>query len=122
MKLRLQKEEKVALILLSMALGSLAVAGWMLDGSPERKDTALALEGTVTEMRETATGGNLMIHIDSSDLTIFVPQSSGAGDVRLRVHQGDRIRAKGEPSEYQGNKELLVQRASDIEPVAGGVK
>ncbi len=105
----------MALILLLAALGSLAVANLMFEGSPGQKDSVMTLEGNVTEIKETAKGGNLMIHIDSSDLTIFVPESSEAADVKLRMHEGDRIRAKGGPSDCQGKKKLMVERVSDLE-------
>jgi hypothetical protein len=76
LKRRLQKEVKVALILLLTALGSLAIANCMFEGSTGQKGSVVTLDGNVTEVKETAKGSNLMIHVDTSDLTIFMPESS----------------------------------------------
>ncbi len=121
--MRMQKEEKIVLVLLLMALGSLAVAFWafgpegsVVNGSTSaQKDASLSVEGTVLEVKSTKSGGNLLLKLDSTPLSIFVPASSGAGEVQEKVKPGDRVRVKGTVSEYQGSEEILVERARDVE-------
>jgi hypothetical protein len=120
--MRIQKEEKIVVVLLLMALGSLAVASWAF--GPEetggstvqsKEDSQISLEGLVQEINPTKTGGHLIIKLDSTQMSVFVPRDSGAGDVQSRVNIGDRIRVKGIAAEFGGKKELKVGRAADIE-------
>lgn len=117
--MRMQKEEKIVVVLLFMALGSLAVASWAFspDGgdTAAKEDSSLSLEGAVLEMNPTKTGGHLIIKLDSTQMPVFVPRDSGAGDVQKRVQVGDRIRVRGMVAEFGGAKELKVGRAGDIE-------
>jgi len=48
-------------------------------------------------------------------MPIFVSRESGAEDVADRVFKGDRVRARGEVSVYEGRRELSVQRPEDVE-------
>jgi DNA/RNA endonuclease YhcR with UshA esterase domain len=119
--MRLQKEEKMALVLLLMALFSLAVAAWTMGGFEQsataKADPGVSVEGAVLEISPTKSGGNLILRIDSTPVTIFVPQDSGALDVMDRVAVGDRIRVKGRPADFQGSEEIKVDRARDIEVI-----
>jgi DNA/RNA endonuclease YhcR with UshA esterase domain len=119
--MRLQKEEKMALVLLLMALFSLAVAAWTMGGFEQsttaKADPGVSVEGAVLEISPTKSGGNLILRIDSTPVTIFVPQDSGAQDVMDRVYVGDRIRVKGRPADFQGSEEIKVDRARDIEVI-----
>ncbi len=124
--MRLQKEEKIALILLLMALSSLAIAAWAFSGSEQEsvqstataKDSSVSVEGIVLEMNPTKSGGNLLIRLDSTPAAIFVPQDSGAKDVMSKVKIGNKIEVKGRPTEFQGAEEIKVDRVKDIEIVA----
>ena len=120
--MRMQKEEKIVVVLLFMALGSLAVASWAF--SPEeteastvqaKEDSQISLEGLVLEINPTKTGGHLLLKLDSTSTPVFVPRDSGAGDVQRRVNVGDRIRVRGTATEFGGKEELKVGRAADIE-------
>ncbi len=119
--MRMQKEEKIVVVLLLMALGSLAVAFWAFgpeEGAASgaaQKDAGLSVEGLVLEMKPTKSGGNLLLRLDSTPLSIFVPASAGAGEVQGKTKPGDRVRVRGTVSEYQGTEELKVARAGDIE-------
>jgi hypothetical protein len=115
----LQKEEKVVVVLLLMALGSLAVASWALgdfdvDSGQSSAPISIVSEGIVSSVQPTD-GGHLILWLQSSDMPIFVSRESGAEDVADRVSKGDRVRARGEISEYEGRRELSVQRAEDVE-------
>jgi hypothetical protein len=120
--MRMQKEEKIVVVLLLMALVSLAVASWAF--SPEetdestvqsKEDSQISLEGIVLEINPTKTGGHLIIKLDSTQMPVFVPRDSGAGNVQGRVNIGDRIRVRGIAAEFGGKKELVVGRAADVE-------
>jgi hypothetical protein len=59
--------------------------------------------------------GHLIIKLDSTQMPVFVPRDSGAGDVQQRAQVGDRIRVRGMVAEFGGAQELKVGRAGDIE-------
>jgi len=120
--MRMQKEEKIVVVLLLMALGSLAVANWAFgtEGTEESAVKAedgsqISLEGLILEMKPTKTGGHLVIKLDSTSMPIFVPRDSGAEDVQSRVNIGDRIRVRGAATEFAGKEELKVGRGTDVE-------
>lgn len=123
--MKIQKEEKIVVVLLFMALLSLAVASWAFgpeEGTVQnaalaKEDPGLSLEGIVLEMNPTKTGGHLIIKLDSTQMPVFVPRDAGAGDVQRRVKVGERIRVKGAVSEFGGGEELKVSRAADIEGI-----
>ena len=123
--MRMQKEEKIVVVLLLMALGSLAVAFWAFgpeDGAPEvssvaEKDSSLSVQGLVLEVNPTKSGGNLLLKLDSTPLSIFIPASAGAGEVQNKVKPGDRVVVKGSVSEYQDEEELKVAKAGDVQIV-----
>lgn len=115
----MQKEEKVVVVLLFMALGSLAVASWALgdfDADPGHSPSPISIvaEGTVSSIQPTE-GEHLILWLQSSTMPIFVSRETGAEDVAMRVAKGDRIRATGEIAEYEGRREIVVQRSKDVE-------
>lgn len=109
------------IVLLLMAAGSLAVAFWAFasdDGTASGaagEDASLTVEGRVLEMKPTKSGGNLVLGVEGSSLPIFIPASSGAGEVQKRVHPGDSVRVRGTISNFQGKDELKVAKASDVQ-------
>ncbi|HII05963.1 MAG TPA: hypothetical protein HA349_01190 [Methanotrichaceae archaeon] len=111
----MQKEETVVVVLLFMALGSLAVASWALgDFDADSDPASIVAEGTVSSIQLTS-GGHLTLRLYSSTMPIFVSRESGAEEVAKRVAKGDRIRVRGEISEYEGRREIVVQRSEDVE-------
>jgi hypothetical protein len=116
--MRMQKEEKIVLVLLFMALGSLAVAYWAFSpdegGAASKEDSSLSLEGVVLEMNPTKTGGHLIMKLDSTAMPVFVPRDSGAEDIQNKVNAGDRISVHGTVAEFGGREELKVGNAGDI--------
>ena len=115
----MQKEEKVVVLLLLMALGSLFVASWALGDfdaatGPDQVPISIVAEGEVSSIT-TTDGGHLIIRLQYSAMPIFVKSDCGALDVAMRVAKGDQIRVRGEVSEYEGRRELSVQRAEDVE-------
>lgn len=113
----MQKEEKVVVVLLFMALGSLAAASWALgdfEADPAEIRIHVVAEGTVTSI-QTTTGGHVIMRLQSSSMPIFVSRESGAVVVAARVAKGDRVRARGEIAEYEGRREISVKNAADVE-------
>jgi len=123
--MRMQKEEKIVVVLLLMALGSLAVAFWTFSldlgetsassDSVAQKDSALSLEGLVLQIEPTKSGGNLLLKLDSTPMTVFVPASAGAIELQKQLHAGERIRIRGTVSDFQGQEELKISRATDVQ-------
>lgn len=124
----LQKEEKIVIVLLLMALGSLTVAFWAFgpeDGSvvssASAKDSGLleqSVQGEVLEMKPTKSGGNLILRLDSTPLQIFIPASAGAAEIQGKVRVGDRISVRGKVSSYKGTEELTVSRAAEVQVIS----
>ena len=126
----MQKEEKIVLVLLLMALGSLAVAFWAFSPDDNGKESSSGsaiqertedpgpltwVEGMIVEIRPTKTGGHLLIKIDSTSDPIFISRKAGAEKLSNVLKKGDRITAKGMQRDYQGQKEIEVSRLSDIQ-------
>lgn len=117
--MRMQKEEKIVVVLLLMALGSMAVAEWTFGDSDQssvagKSDSSISIEGHVIEISGTKTGGNLVFQLDTTNNSIFVPSSSGAKDIQGRVHSGDNVRITGTLSEFNGKKEIKIARSADV--------
>ena len=125
--MRMQKEEKVVLVLLFMALGSLAVAFWAF--SPEESDTTSSsgivslegsrssfptLEGRITRAESTKSGGNLILRLDTTPIPVFIPASAGAKELSTKLHEGKRVKITGTISQFQGEDELKVSHKSDV--------
>lgn len=123
--MRMQKEEKIVVVLLLMALGSLAVAFWAfgLDAgetsassdSVSQKNSGLSLEGLILQIEPTKSGGNLLLKLDSTPMPVFIPASAGAIELQKQLHAGERIRIRGTVSDFQGQKELKISRATDVQ-------
>ncbi|MCQ8902775.1 MAG: OB-fold nucleic acid binding domain-containing protein [Methanothrix sp.] len=94
-----------------MALSSLAVAYWAFGISGSDDD--ISLSGRIVSIRETRTGGHLIITLDTTPLQIFIP-ARVAGKVRGGLSPGDRVQVRGRVSEYMGRSEIEVGRPSDI--------
>jgi hypothetical protein len=127
--MRMQKEEKVVFVLLLMALGSLAVAFWAFapdestvvttgaQGENDVLQTDISLEGRITNLKTTQSGGHLLISLDSTQIPVFVSSNSGAKELRGRLRIGDNVRAKGKQMVFQDKEEIDVSRASDVQLV-----
>jgi len=114
----MQKEEKIVVVLLFMALGNLTVASWALGDFDVDSKSKLEVEGTVKSVQPTKTGGHLIIRLDSTTMPIFVSQKCGAESVKERVHKGDRVKVEGEMVEYEGQPEIVIKRSSYVKVLA----
>jgi len=125
--MRMQKEEKIVVVLLLMALGSLAVSWWAFapeenstaitgaKGETQAPQTGISLEGRIVDLKTTQSGGHLLISLDSTDTPIFIPRNCGAEELRSRLEIGDQVRVKGVAKVFQGKEEIEVSRSSDLQ-------
>jgi DNA/RNA endonuclease YhcR with UshA esterase domain len=129
----MEKEEKVVVVLLLMVLSSLLTAylcfGSDLEGAGQtsggetRKYTQesvtgkkVTLEAEVLNKRFTHKGDHLILQVDcnSEVLSVFIPKTAGAESVNLSVSEGDLISVTGTILEYEGKKEIKVEKEEDI--------
>jgi len=128
----MEKEEKVMVLLLFMTLTSLMIAylcfGSELTASGQEAGEAktytressegdkVFLEAQVLSKRLTYTGGHLLLQIDcnSEVLSVFIPKTAGAEALNNSIQIGDFISVTGTVSEYEGKREVKVERKEDI--------
>lgn len=123
----MEKEEKVIVILLCMALLSLVIAyaTFFSGDDPSRVEEFSAssqpgeevqFEGDVLSKRMTYTGDHLLMDVDygSGVVMVFVPSDNGAQDINARVNENDHVLITGIVDEYQGQTEVVVQNSNDV--------
>lgn len=129
----MEKEEKVMVLLLFMTLTSLMTAylcfGPELTASgqeageeakPYTRESGegekVFLEAQVLSKRLTYTGGHLLLQVDynSEVLSVFIPKTAGAESFNDSIQKGDTISVTGTVSEYEGKREIKVERKEDI--------
>jgi len=129
----MEKEEKVMVLLLFMTLTSLMTA-FLCFGSeftisgqdtgeearPYTKEAGegekVFLEAEVLSKRFTYTGEHLLLQVDSNSevLSVFIPKTAGAEALNMSIQEGDFISLTGTVSEYEGKREIKVERKEDI--------
>jgi DNA/RNA endonuclease YhcR with UshA esterase domain len=129
----MEKEEKVVVVLLIMALSSLSTAylffGSELAGAEQKSEgkalqytheseigEKVTLDAEVLSKRFTYTGDHLLLEVDfdSEVLSVFIPRTAGAEALNSSINEGDFISITGTISEYKGKKEIRVERKEDI--------
>ncbi len=129
----MEKEEKVMVLLLFMTLSSLmtaylcfgselADAGQKTGGEARqytRESSAgdkVFLEAEVLSKQFTYTGEHLLLQVDcnSEVLSVFIPKTAGAEALNMSIRKGDFISLTGTVSEYEGKREIKVERKEDI--------
>jgi DNA/RNA endonuclease YhcR with UshA esterase domain len=121
----LQKEEKITIVLMIMALLVLIIAyfGFIAgDAAPsEYSDNSeigdkIILQGEVVGKRGTFTGDHLILTVDADKgLTkVFIHRNKGAGQVNLSVNVADHVEIIGIVDEYEGDKEIIVDSPENI--------
>lgn len=127
----MEKEEKVVVVLLIMTLSSLltaylcfgsglAGAGQASGGKQYSQESAsgerVSFEAEVLSKSFTHKGEHLTLQVEcnSEILTIFIPKTAGAEALNTSVQKGDIINVTGTISEYEGKKEIKVQKKEDI--------
>jgi DNA/RNA endonuclease YhcR with UshA esterase domain len=129
----MEKEEKVVVVLLVMALSSLSIAylffGPELAGAGQKSEgkslqythksevgEKVTFDAEVLSKRFTYTGDHLLLEVDSNSevLSVFIPKTAGAEALDSSIDEGDLIGITGTISEYNGKKEINVERKEDI--------
>ncbi|RXA20129.1 hypothetical protein EQO05_05940 [Methanosarcina sp. MSH10X1] len=129
----MEKEEKVMVLLLFMTLTSLMTAylcfGPELTASGQESGEEIRqytresgvgekvfLEAEVLSKRLTYKGEHLLLQVDcdSEVLTVFIPKTAGADALNNSIREGDLIGLTGTVSEYEGKREITVERKEDI--------
>ncbi|AKB52051.1 OB-fold nucleic acid binding domain protein [Methanosarcina barkeri str. Wiesmoor] len=129
----MEKEEKVMVLLLFMTLTSLMTAylcfgpeltaSGQETGEEARQYTResgegekVFLEAQVLSKRLTYTGGHLLLQVDcnSEVLSIFIPKTAGAEALNNSIQKGDFISVTGTVSQYEGKREIKVERKEAI--------
>ena len=121
----LQKEEKITIILMVMALLVLIIVyfGFIVDGVEtsqysERSNTGdrVVLHGDVVGKKGTITGDHLILTVDSegSRVKVFIPCNNGAEKVNNIINIADTVEVTGTVEEYQGEKEIVVEQSGDV--------
>lgn len=127
----MEKEEKVVIVLLVMALCSLSTAYVFLGqetagaGQGEKAlqythesevGEKVSLDAEVLSKRFTYTGDHLLLEVDfdSEVLSVFIPNTAGAEALNNLIGEGNIISITGIVSEYEGEREIKVERKEDI--------
>lgn len=129
----MEKEEKVMVLLLFMTLTSLLTAylcfgpeltaSGQESGGEARQYTResgvgdkVFLEAEVLSKRFTYTGEHLLLQVDcdSEVLSVFIPKTAGADALNMSIREGDLIGLTGTVSEYEGKREIRVERKEDV--------
>ena len=116
----LQREERIALLLLSLVAATVLVSALAVEGmgketfaSPfsaaSQEGDLVILEGAVTGARATAEGGHLILTINTT--TVFLPSPVAA---QVAVREGDRLRVTSIVQRYRGEVEIVAQSGEDI--------
>ena len=121
----LQKEEKITVILMVMALLVLIIVyfGLIVDSMEtslysERSITGdrVVLHGDVVGKKGTFTGDHLILTVDSegSRVKVFIHCDNGAEKVNNIIEIADTVEVTGTVEEYQGEKEIVVEQPGDV--------
>jgi DNA/RNA endonuclease YhcR with UshA esterase domain len=116
----MQKEEKIVVVLLIMAVLSLIIVyfGFSYQIAAYSSDSKLGehvyAEGTILFKQMTKTGENLILKLSNLEINVFISKANGAGEVYDSVKTGDRVRITGKVSEYKNTREIVVEKAKDI--------
>lgn len=107
------KEEKIALILLLMALGSIGIIHWTLNPPPTpysedlEEGTKVSVEGRIVGSRGTWTGDHAILHVDNGRglVKVFVP---GGKEYTGEWKEGADVLIIGRMDTYKGEKEVVA--------------
>lgn len=129
----MEKEEKVVVVLILMALSSLSIAYLCFapslseDGKPLTGEVQeltaeseigdrVSFEAEVLSKRTTYKGDHLLLKVDhdSEVFTVFVPANMGANAVDEAVNVGNCVAITGTLEEYEGEQEIKIINKKDI--------
>ena len=116
----MQKEEKIVVVLLAMAVLSLIIGyfGFIPQAAAYSSESKIGervyAEGTVLSKQMTAKGDNLILRISSLNIKVVIPKDNGAKEVYDLLKNGDQVRIDGRVAEFRDEREIVVESAKDI--------
>lgn len=116
----MQKEEKVVIVLLVMAVLSLIIGYFGFASGTEtysensKLGELVFVEGTILSKKMTGTGDHLILKISDLNINVFIPNKNGAKEVYNAFETGDEVKIKGKVEEYKNAREIVVESAGDI--------
>lgn len=119
----MQKEEKIMVVLLVMAVLSLIIgyygfipqdAAYSAYSADSTIGNHVYVEGTVLSKQMTAKGDNLILSISDLNVKVFISKEKGAKEVYNTLETGDNVRIDGKVAEYKNAQEIIVESASDV--------
>jgi len=116
----MQKEEKIVVVLLVMAVLSLIIGYFGFAPvanaySPESKvGDKIFVEGTILQKQMTAKGDNLILTLSNLNIKVFIAKNNGAQDVFNATKKDDKVRIEGKVAEYMNAREIVVESAKDV--------
>ena len=116
----MQKEEKIVVVLLVMAVLSLIIGyfGFAPVTSAYSTDSKVGekvyAQGTILQKQMTAKGDNLILTISNLNVKVFISKDSGAKEVFDAFKNDDKVRIDGKVAQYQNAMEIVVESANDV--------
>lgn len=116
----MQKEEKIVVVLLVVAVLSLIIAYFGFSpqtnaySSDSKIDERVYAEGTILSKQMTGKGDNLVLKLSNLNVNVFVSRNNGAKDINDSVKTGDSVRVIGKVSIYMDKRELVVESPKDV--------
>lgn len=116
----LGRQERIAFLLLIAVALAVIAAHLVLDSLGKRPFASpftnassdgelVSLSGTIDRLSPTKTGGHLIIEVNN--VSIFISNQIAAD---LTLSKGENVTIFGIVQTYRGNKEIIVQSASDL--------
>ncbi|VVB96910.1 Uncharacterised protein [uncultured archaeon] len=116
----MQKEEKIVVVLLVVAVLSLIIAYFGFSpqknvySSDSKIDERVYAEGTILSKQMTGKGDNLILKLSNLNVNVFIPKNNGAVEVYDSVKTGDSVRITGKVSIYKDEREIVVESPKDV--------
>jgi DNA/RNA endonuclease YhcR with UshA esterase domain len=116
----MQKEEKIVVVLLVMAVLSLIIGyfGFAPVASAYSPDSKVGdktyVEGTILQKQMTAKGDNLILTISNLNVKVFISKDNGAKEVNDSIKKDDKVRIDGKVAQFRNALEIVVENAKDV--------
>ncbi|HEX7575342.1 MAG TPA: nucleotide-binding protein [Candidatus Methanoperedens sp.] len=120
----MQKEEKIVVVLLVMAVLSLIIGyfGFAPVASAYSPDSKVgekvSVEGTIIQKQMTAKGDNLILKISipgiNSNINVYIAKNNGAKEVYDTIKKDDKVKIDGKVAEFNNAREIVVESANDV--------
>lgn len=124
----MQKEEKIVVVLLVMAVLSLIIGyfGFSPVASAYSPDSKVGekvyVEGTILQKQMTAKGDHLILKISTTiknsneniNINVFIAKNNGAKEVYDNVKKDDKVRVDGKLAQFNNAMEIVVESANDV--------